>query len=160
MRILGIDPGLVQTGFGIISVIKNKTSMVDYGVVKPSTSDELPQRLLTIFNDIQHIIQDYKPTVMAIEEVFYGKNVKSALLLGQARGSAIVAGSGMKLPVYEYSARKIKQSITGNGNAHKEQVQFMVKAQLNMSELPEPIDASDALAIALCHHQQFRFADL
>ncbi len=160
MRILGIDPGLVQTGFGIVSFHKNKMILVDYGIVKPSAKENLPSRLMTIFSDICQIIADYKPTVMAIEEVFYGKNAKSALLLGQARGVAIVAGASKKIPVFEYSARKIKQSLTGNGNAHKEQVQFMVKASLNMTELPEPMDASDALAIALCHHQQFRFTDL
>ncbi len=106
------------------------------------------------------IISNYNPQIFAIEEVFYGKNVKSAMRLGQARGASMVAAASKNIPIYEYSARKVKQSITGNGNAHKTQVQFMVKAKLQMDHNPEPIDAADALAIALCHDHQFRMADL
>ncbi len=160
MRILGIDPSLVQTGFGIISVMDNNPELVDYGIIRPDAKGKLSSRLLTIYQDVKQIIKDYRPTVFSIEDVFYGKNVKSALLLGQARGAALVAGATAEIPIYEYSPRKVKQALTGNGNAQKEQVQFMVKASLNMQELPEPIDASDALAIALCHFQQFRIADL
>ena len=98
--------------------------------------------------------------MVAIEEVFYGKNVKSSMRLGQARGAAIVAAASKNISIYEYSAKKVKQSITGNGNAHKSQIQFMVKAKLKLDHSPEPIDASDALAIALCHNSQFRIADL
>ena len=160
MKILGVDPGLVQTGFGIISVRDNKSTLIDYGIIKPSPKDNLAHRLLTIFNDVCKIITDFKPQVFAIEDIFYGKNVKSAMRLGQARGASMVAAASKQIPIYEYSARKVKQSLTGNGNAHKNQVQFMVKATLQMDHIPEPMDASDALAVALCHDHQFRMADL
>ena len=102
----------------------------------------------------------HNPSVFSIEEIFYSNNIKSSLLLGHARGTAIAAASIQDIIIYEYSARKVKQSITGNGNAHKEQVQFMVKARLGMDVMPEPIDASDALAVALCHQSQFKNMDL
>ena len=160
MKILGIDPGLVQTGYGVITINNNGPQIVDYGVVKPIVNEELASRLLTIFEDVSEIINIHKPSIFSIEDVFYGKNAKSALRLGQARGAAMVAAASAGLSIHEYSARKIKQAVTGNGNAHKEQVQFMVKAILKMDKLPEPIDASDALATALCHFQQFRLAEL
>ena len=160
MKILGIDPGLVQTGYGIISINNNDPQIVDYGVIKPIVKEELASRLLTIFEDVSEIINMHKPSIFSIEDVFYGKNAKSALRLGQSRGAAMVAAASAGLSIHEYSARKIKQAVTGNGNAHKEQVQFMVKATLKMDKLPEPIDASDALATALCHFQQFRLAEL
>ena len=157
---MGVDPGLIQTGFGIISVRNNQSTLIDYGIIKPSNKDNLANRLLTIFSDICNIITDYNPKVFVIEDIFYGKNVKSTMRLGQARGAAMVAAASKQLPIYEYSARKVKQSITGNGNAHKNQVSFMVKATLQMDHIPEPLDASDALAVALCHDHQFRMADL
>ena len=160
MKILGVDPGLIQTGFGIINVRDNETILLDYGIIKPSQKDNLSNRLLTIFEDVCNIIIDFNPHVFAIEDIFYGKNVKSAMRLGQARGASMVAAATKKIPIYEYSARKVKQSITGNGNAHKSQVQFMVKATLQMDHNPEPMDASDALAVALCHDHQFKRADL
>ena len=160
MKILGIDPGLVQTGYGIITINNNDPQIIDFGVVKPTINDGLATRLLTIFEDVSEIINIHKPSIFSIEEVFCGKNAKSALRLGQARGAAMVAAASAGLSIHEYSARKIKQAVTGNGNAHKEQVQFMVKATLKMDKLPEPIDASDALATALCHFQQFRLAEL
>ncbi len=157
---MGVDPGLIQTGFGIISVRDNQTTLIDYGIIKPSPKDNLANRLLTIFNDIYKIITDFNPQIFAIEDIFYGNNVKSAMRLGQARGASMVAAASKQIPIYEYSARKVKQSVTGNGNAHKSQVQFMVKATLQMEHIPEPMDASDALAVALCHNQQFRMVDL
>ena len=160
MKIIGIDPGLVQTGFGIINVKDNQASLIDYGIIKPAQRDALSSRLLVIFNDVCEILSNYNPQVFAIEDVFYGKNVKSAMRLGQARGAAMVAAASKNMPIYEYSARKVKQSVTGNGNAHKSQIQFMVKAKLHMNHNPEPMDAADALAIALCHDHQFREADL
>ena len=160
MKIIGIDPGLVQTGFGIINVDNDKVSLIDYGIIKPEVKDTLAKRLLTIFNDVVSIISSYNPQIFAIEDIFYGKNIKSAMRLGQARGASMVAAASKNMPRYEYSSRKVKQSITGNGNAHKMQVQFMVKAKLQMNHNPEPIDASDALAVALCHDHQFRMNDL
>jgi crossover junction endodeoxyribonuclease RuvC len=161
LKILGIDPGLIQTGFGLINIKNdNEIKLIDYGIIKPLLKDTLPKRLLTIFYDICEIIKIHKPQIFVIEDIFYGKNVKSAMRLGQARGAAMVAAASNEIPIYEYSARKVKQSMTGNGNAHKEQVQFMVKARLGMDIMPEPIDASDALAVALCHQYQMRNMDL
>ena len=160
MKIIGIDPGLVQTGFGIINVSNNQTTLIDYGIIKPQPKDTLANRLLTIFNDVCESINDYNPQIVSIEDIFYGKNVKSAMRLGQARGAAMVAAAFNQIPIYEYSARKVKQSITGNGNAHKEQVQFMVKVKLKMEHAPEPMDAADALAVAICHDHQLRVSDL
>ena len=160
MKIIGIDPGLVQTGYGIINVSNNQISLIDYGIIKPPPKDPLANRLHTIFNDVCEIISNYNPKIFAIEEVFYGKNIQSTMRLGQARGASMVAAASKEIPIYEYSARKVKQSVTGNGNAHKTQVQFMVKAKLKMDHNPEPIDAADALAIAICHDHQFRMADL
>ena len=157
---MGIDPGLIQTGFGIITINNNKSNLIDYGIIKPSPNENLAKRLFTIFKDICNIIEDFNPQIFAIEDIFYGKNVKSVLRLGQARGASMVAAALKQIPIYEYSARKVKQSVTGNGNAHKSQVQFMVKATLQMDHIPEPMDASDALAVALCHNQQFRMVDL
>ena len=160
MRILGIDPGLTRTGFGIIDINNEILKLVDYGIIKPNNKDKLEKRLLTIFTDMSKIIDQYSPTVVSIEEVFYGKNVKSALLLGQARGAAMLSAASKKINIFEYSAKKIKQSMTGNGNANKDQVKFMVSSILNIKNFNIPLDASDALAIALCHYQQFKINEL
>ena len=156
MKIIGIDPGLSCTGFGIIEVLENNKNIIDYGVVKTDSKDPLCERLKVLYEDLEYIIKKYKPTVMSIEQIFYGKNVKSALLLGHARGVPMLLSAIYNLPLYEFSPRRIKQSLTGNGNSTKEQVQFMVKKILLMDELPQPIDASDALAIAVCYNQNFR----
>ena len=156
MKILGIDPGLVCTGFGVIESSNNNLKVVDFGIIKADPKDSLSQRLKTIYDDVKEIVEMYKPSIMSIEEVFCGKNVKSALLLGHARAVPMVLSANYNMPVYEFSSRRIKQSITGNGNATKEQVQFMVKNILLMDSLPQPLDASDALAIAICYNQNFK----
>ena len=156
MKILGIDPGVACTGFGIIEVINNNLIVIDYGVIKTNQKELLNIRLNTIHQDLKYIIKKYKPSVMSVEEIFYGKNVKSALLLGHARGIPLLLAAKFNLILYEFSARRIKQSLTGNGNASKEQVQFMVKNLLSMKQNPTPIDASDALAAAICYNQDFR----
>ena len=160
MKILGIDPGLTKTGFGIINIKNEKIDLIDYGIIKPAIKDKLEKRLLTIFNDISEIINNYNPTVICIEEVFYGKNFKSALLLGQARGAAMLSAASKNINIFEYSAKKIKQSVTGNGNAKKEQVRFMITSILKIKNQDIPLDASDALAIALCHSQQIKINEL
>ena len=151
MNILGIDPGLGNTGYGIISDNAQIIDLVDYGVIKTSPKDSLSKRLKIIFDYISELIIKYKPSIFSIEEIFYSNNVKSSLLLGHARGVAIAAAATNDIIVYEYSAKKIKQSLTGNGNAHKEQVKFMVKNLLKLQEAPKSNDASDALAIAICY---------
>lgn len=147
--ILGIDPGSRKTGFGIINVVGNKIEYVTSGVIRIA-DDELPERLKVIFNSLTQIINQYCPQEMAIEQVFMAKNAASALKLGQARGAAIVAAVAQNLPVAEYEARKVKQSVVGNGAADKLQVQHMVKTLLKLPAAPQE-DAADALAVALCH---------
>ena len=132
MIILGIDPGLIQTGYGLIKIYDNNTEVLDYGIISPNVKSSLSVRLHTIHEDLLTLIKKYKPTIMVIEEVFYGKNVKWALLLGHTRGVPMVCASEYKIPVFEYSARKVKQSITGNGTAHKSQVQFMIIKEFNL----------------------------
>ena len=160
MIVLGIDPGLVQTGFGLIKVGSKNNQVIDYGSISTNSKDKLALRLLAIYDDLLSVIDEYKPSVMAIEEVFYGKNVNSALLLGHARGVSKICAAKYNIPVFEYSARKVKQSITGNGNAHKSQIKFMIMKELNLKQFNAPIDASDALAIALCHIYQVRLEEL
>jgi crossover junction endodeoxyribonuclease RuvC len=147
--ILGIDPGSRKTGFGIINVIGSKTEYVTSGVIR-IPDGELPERLKIIFNSLTQIINQYCPQEMAIEQVFMAKNAASALKLGQARGAAIVAAVAQNIPVSEYEARKVKQSVVGNGAADKLQVQQMVKTLLHLAAAPQE-DAADALAVALCH---------
>jgi len=148
--ILGIDPGSRKTGFGIINVVGNKTEYVTSGVVRMGDDKLLPERLKIIFDALTQIITEYCPQEMAIEQVFMAKNAASALKLGQARGAAIVAAVAQNIPVSEYEARKVKQSVVGNGAADKIQVQQMVKTLLRLPAAPQE-DAADALAVALCH---------
>jgi len=147
--VLGIDPGSRVTGFGVIEHRNNKTHYLGSGCIRLQT-DELAQRLQQIFAGVTQVIQQYRPDQFAIEQVFMAKNPDSALKLGQARGAAIVAATQQNLPVAEYSARQIKQSVVGKGSAEKAQVQHMVVHLLNLSKTPQS-DAADALAVALCH---------
>ncbi|MEJ2416593.1 MAG: crossover junction endodeoxyribonuclease RuvC [Exilibacterium sp.] len=147
--ILGVDPGSRKTGFGVINVVGARTEYISSGVIRVPDVD-LPGRLKVIFDSITRIIDEYCPQEMAIEQVFMAKSAGSALKLGQARGAAIVAAVAQELPVSEYEARKVKQSVVGNGAADKLQVQHMVKTLLKLPATPQE-DAADALAVALCH---------
>jgi len=160
MIIIGIDPGLVKTGYGIISIKNEKPKLIDFGIISPDSSDTISNRLFTIFSDIEQLISTYSPSVFSIEDIFYSKNFKSAMLLGQARGAAVLVAAKYKLPIFEYSAKKVKQSITGNGNADKTQVQYMIMKILNIKTTSMPLDASDALGIALCHLNQLKVNEL
>ena len=157
MRLLGIDPGLSRTGFGIVDADGATLVAVDFGVITPGADHALPARLAEIFADLTTLMETHHPDEVAVEETFYGLNVQSALKLGQAKGVALLAASRMNIPVFEYAPRKVKMATTGRGNAAKEQVQFMVTRRLNLPAPPEPLDASDALAVAICHHQQQQF---
>ncbi len=150
MKILGIDPGSRATGYGIITKEGNRLLHVDNGAIFTSATADFPTRLLQIFQGLAEVIDRYRPDAMAVEQVFFATNVQSALKLGQARGVAVVAGASAGLPVFEYSALQVKQSVVGHGRAAKEQVQQMVKILLNLPEIAQA-DASDALAIAICH---------
>lgn len=147
--ILGIDPGSRITGYGIVKKNANKTTYLASGCIRIQDAD-LAGKLAQIFEGVSEIIKMYKPTEFAIEQVFMAKNPDSALKLGQARGAAIVAATQADLPVAEYSARQIKQSVVGKGNAEKAQVQHMVMHILELTKKPQ-VDAADALAVALCH---------
>lgn len=150
MKVLGIDPGSRITGYGIIKKEGNRLLHVDNGAIHTDRAEDFPGRLKMIYSSLADIIDHYRPDAVAVESVFFSTNVQSALKLGQARGAAIVAGVNAGLPVFEYSALQVKQSVVGHGKAAKEQVQRMVKTLLNLPEVAQA-DASDALAVAVCH---------
>lgn len=155
MRILGIDPGLRLTGFGVIEKTGEKLSYVASGTIKTTQGkgaeiEDLPSRLKIILDGLAEVIATYAPEQVAIEKVFVNVNPQSTLLLGQARGAAICAAVIQNLPVAEYTALQVKQSVVGNGHAAKEQVQEMVKRLLKLPGVPKP-DSADALACAICH---------
>lgn len=150
MRILGIDPGTGTTGYGIIDVEGNRLRHVDNGLIRTRSSDLLPLRLKTIYAGLTSILAEYLPQAVAIEQVFMAKNPRAALTLGHARGTAVIAAVNQDLEVHEYSALQVKSAVVGYGHAGKQQVQQMVKALLNLPEVAQE-DASDALAVAICH---------
>ncbi len=159
MRILGIDPGSRVTGFGIIDSDGSRSRHVASGCVR-TAGDDLPARLGEIYRELHAVIAAHGPQQVAVEQVFMARNASAALKLGQARGAAIVAAVEHRLPVYEYSAREVKQALVGKGSAEKEQVQYMVQLLLGLQG-KMPLDESDALAIALCHaHNQVSRARL
>lgn len=149
--ILGIDPGIAITGYGVIKTQGNSFKVLEYGVIRSSKQMETARRLQEIYQGVGQIIDLYKPQTMAIEELFFNKNVKTALIVGQARGVAMLAAYQQGVSVYEYTPLQVKQAVVGYGRAEKQQVQFMVKSILNLQEIPRPDDAADALAIAICH---------
>ncbi len=152
--ILGIDPGTIVMGYGLITVQGHTASLLEMGVLKPGKVKDGYKKLQLIFNTVSGLITKYQPTDFAIEAPFFGKNVQSMLKLGRAQGVAIAAAMRHGLEVTEYSPKKVKQSITGNGNADKEQVMKMLQTILSFKESPKYYDATDALAVALCHHFQ------
>lgn len=152
--ILGIDPGTVVMGYGLIKVTGSSLKLVEMDVLKPGKVDDPYKKLQLIYNTVSGLIIKYKPDVFAIEAPFFGKNVQSMLKLGRAQGVAIAAAMRHGLDVTEYSPKKIKQSITGNGNASKEQVLKMLQRLLQFDTDPKYLDASDALAVAVCHYFQ------
>ena len=154
--ILGVDPGSMVTGYGLIKSNHQKNVLMDFGVIRTDSKESLPQKLKQIFEGLSQIIAQKHPDELAIEETFYSKNAKSALVMGQARGVAILAAACAKLSVWEYSPKEVKCSIVGRGDASKLQVQYMVRNLLELKDVPEPEDAADALAVALCHAQRIK----
>ncbi|MBI3509216.1 MAG: crossover junction endodeoxyribonuclease RuvC [Bacteroidetes bacterium] len=152
--ILGIDPGTNIMGFGVIHLTGKKMLLLEMGVIRMEKIKDPATKLKMIFSETEKIISRHLPDEFAIEAPFFGKNVQSMLKLGRAQGVAIAAALSKNIPVREYSPKKIKQSITGNGNASKEQVAAMLKTLLSFRETPEFLDATDALAAAVCHHFQ------
>lgn len=150
MKILGIDPGTRITGYGIITVDGNRLQHIDNGIIKTSSSENLPARLGIIYEGLMEVLTRFSPNVVSIEQVFLAKNPRSALTLGHARGAAVLAAVNSGIEIYEYSALQVKSAVVGYGHAQKSQVQHMVKVLLNLVE-PAQEDASDALAVAICH---------
>src|SRR5690349_3537069 len=152
--ILGVDPGTSVMGYGVISIIGNQMKLVQYGVIHLSKIDSHELRLKKIFERIIQLISEYHPDEMALEAPFFGKNVQSMLKLGRAQGVAMAAALSREIPIVEYAPKKVKQSVTGNGNASKEQVAAMLKVLLKFTEDPKLYDATDALGVAVCHYFQ------
>ncbi|WP_051189378.1 crossover junction endodeoxyribonuclease RuvC [Daejeonella oryzae] len=152
--ILGIDPGTSVMGYGLVKEVKSQVELICMGVVKMDHLDDHPSKLKHIFEKTVALIDQYHPDCLSIEAPFYGKNIQVMLKLGRAQGVAMAAALSRGLPIFEYSPRKIKQSITGNGNAVKEQVASMLKTLLKFTESPEFLDATDGLAVAVCHSFQ------
>jgi len=151
VRVLGVDPGTMTAGYGIVEKKGTRLAAVAYGALTTNRKDSYPERLRKIYDQLAAVIQRYRPDSMAIEEVFGGKSVQSAIKMGEGRAIAILCAAQAGLPVFEYATRTVKKSTVGSGAAHKSQVQHMVKVILNLPDVPEPEDAADALALAICH---------
>jgi crossover junction endodeoxyribonuclease RuvC len=158
--ILGIDPGIAILGYGLVNYEANKFSVIDYGAVTTEAGIPMSQRLTLIYDSLIDIFDKYKPDVFAIEELFFNKNIKTALTVGHARGVAVLAGTKYGIPVYEYTPLQVKQAVVGYGRAEKKQIQQMVKILLNLREIPKPDDVADALAVAICHGNSSNFSEL
>lgn len=152
--VLGVDPGTSIMGYGLIQVKGKDPAILNYGIIHLNKYQDNMVKLRKIFERTLQLIEEYKPDELAIEAPFYGKNVQSMLKLGRAQGVSMAAGLYRDIPIAEYAPRKVKQAITGNGNASKEQVAGMIKTLLNLETMPEHLDASDGMAVAVCHFFQ------
>ncbi len=148
--ILGLDPGIADTGYGIIKEDGGKLSCLGYGTIKTGAKESLPARLEILHKELDKIIKKFKPQSAAIEQLFFNKNVRTALIVGQARGVSLLTLTQNKLPIFEFTPSQVKQAATAYGQASKTQVQKMVKLILHLDKLPRPDDAADALAVAIC----------
>lgn len=157
--ILGIDPGTTIMGYGIIKVVGKEANLIALGVIELKKYTDHYTKLKKIFERVLSLIEQYHPDEVAVEAPFYGKNVQSMLKLGRAQGVAISAALSRSIPIFEYAPRKIKMSITGQGNASKEQVAMLLKSLLKIKELPSDLDATDGLAAAMCHFYQSNVPD-
>jgi crossover junction endodeoxyribonuclease RuvC len=160
MRVMGIDPGTLTSGYGIVAEEDHKLFHVVSGGITPSAKQPFPTRLKKIYEELEKIIDKHKPHVVVVEDLFVSKNIKSALKLGHARGIAILAAMNAGLPVFEYAPLEVKQAVVGYGKAEKKQVQLMVKALLDLPKIPHPADAADALAAAICHIHSSRLREI
>lgn len=154
MIILGVDPGTLITGYGVIDATQSSITVLDYDVIVNRGERSIPIRLKEIYLRLCGVITTYHPDEFAIETAFYGKNAQSALKIGHARGVSILAAVNQEIPTTEYSPREIKKAVVGNGAASKEQVKFMVQSILRLRGTPKLFDATDALAVAICHHHR------
>lgn len=158
-RVLGIDPGIALMGYGLIEDLKDEFTTIDYGCLSTSARLATPERLLILYRGITDLIERYQPAEVAVE-LFIARNLRTALSVGQARGVAILAAATHGLPVYEYTPLEVKQNVSGYGHGGKRQIQEMVKIQLGLDCIPQPDDAADALAVAICHIGKARVSEL
>lgn len=159
MRILGIDPGFAITGYSIVDYQGNKFKLINSGAVLTKAGESFPLRLTKIYDDLQLIIDEYKPDAVSVEELFFNQNVKTAINVAQARGVVLLIGCKNNIPTYEYTPLQVKQAVAGYGRADKIQVQKMVKAILNVEKLPKLDDITDSMAVAICHAHSSKFAE-
>jgi crossover junction endodeoxyribonuclease RuvC len=157
VRIVGIDPGTALLGFGVIDVDDDPV-LVDFGVVETTAEDAMPLRLLSLYESLTTLLDRFRPEAVAIEQLFFARNVTTAITVGQARGIALLTAAQANVDVFEYSPSQVKHAISGYGKADKQQMQEMVRIMLGMDYTPHPDDAADALAVALCHSQRMQFA--
>jgi crossover junction endodeoxyribonuclease RuvC len=151
VRVIGIDPGTAITGWGVVEGEGSEVSLVAAGVITTAAGTPLPNRLVIIYRDLTGIINRWQPDSSAVEELFFGRNAKTALAVGHGRGAAILALANAGVPITEYKPLSVKQALTGYGGADKRQMQQMVKLLLSLDDIPQPDDAADALAVAICH---------
>lgn len=160
MLILGIDPGTAITGYGLVTENEQGLALVDYGVITTPSGQPLPERLQTIYQGLADVVRDHQPGAAAVEELFFSRNARTALSVGHARGVTLLALADTGLPIYEYKPLEIKQAVAGYGGAKKQQVQEMVRMLLDLDHVPQPDDAADAVAVAICHIHSARMAAL
>lgn len=160
MVIMGVDPGFATTGYGIVKYEGNKFSPLDYGVVTTEAGEPFAQRLLKLDERISAIIDKYNPDAISVEELFFSKNIKTAITAAHGRGIVLAAAARSGSEVFEYTPLQVKQAVVGYGRAEKSQIQQMVKVILNLPDIPRPDDAADALAIAICHGNSFKLSGL
>jgi crossover junction endodeoxyribonuclease RuvC len=160
MKILGIDPGTAVMGYGVIEGMDDEATLVDCGALTAPARLSIGEKLSYFYKQLLEIIQRYQPDVIAIEQPFVAKNAKTALYIGRAQATGILAAANSNIPSYEYTPRQVKQRVANYGASSKEQIQEMVKLQLGLSQIPEPSDAADALAVALCHLSEIHLSNL
>lgn len=159
MIIVGLDPGIAILGYGIIEYTGNSFKVIDYGVITTKAEDIFPVRLKILYDELVELLDKYTPDAVAIEELFFNKNAKTAMKVSQARGVQILAAINKGIELFEYTPLQVKQGVVGYGRAEKRQVQEMVKLILNLNTIPKPDDAADALAVAICHAHSSNFKD-
>lgn len=160
MIILGVDPGIAITGYGVIKYEGNKFNTIDYGPIITDSKSSMPERLAIINRSLSDVIDRYKPDAFSVEELFFNKNVKTALTVGHARGVILFTAYSKGLNIFEYTPLQVKQAVVGYGRADKRQIQQMVRIILNLKEIPKPDDVADALAIAICHAHSSNMGEL
>ncbi len=160
MKILGIDPGTLVMGYGLIESDGSETALVDYGAITVPERLKISERLKYLYKELLKVMRQYKPDIAAIESPFVAKNVKSAMAIGRAQAIALLAAANQRIPTHEYTPAQVKLRVASYGASSKEQIQEMVRLQLGLAETPQPNDAADALAVALCHVQQMHISDV